>query len=154
MIFKYYSQFLEASAAFSLQKPVKEIEMDFTNPNTKGSQLQGYLEEFAKLIVSYKEEMEEKKRLRKAKVMGMLNRSSSMSSEKRSAKQKLDTVRTMIDFYDKKMSTGSPTRATAHQTGYGSVDFAKTQTDIYDIFKSRMLNEKVPKIYNKQLGIE
>lgn len=53
------------------------------------------------------------------------------------------TMKTSVQIGAKKGSTGSPTRATAYQTGFGSVDGLTSDNQIFDVFRSRMLNERV-----------
>lgn len=142
VIFQYYTSFLKIPSSVNIKEPISPEELKYSNANLKD--LQGYLECVAKSIITYKNEVDEKKKKRNKNRLSLISREN--SSEKKSAESSINiktTMRTTVDFKGKKFSTGSPTRATAHQTGYGSVDFGHTQTDIYDVFKSRMLNEKV-----------
>lgn len=94
--------------------------------------------------------MDEKKKKAELRKMSVMSRQKSSSSQKSgNVGGNIVTMRTTFDFNGKGMkgSTGSPTRATAYQTGFASVDFSGRDGAgagyLGDVFKSRMLNEKV-----------
>lgn len=150
LIFDYYCQFLGIEAALEVDQPAKKEEIDFKNVNLKD--LQCYLEGVSKSIIKYKEEM--KMRLQsKSKRRSVVTKKKNKEKAKREKKMLNSTMRSMEIEAGKKGSTGSPTRATAYQTGFNSVDGLTTENQIYDVFRSRMLNERVNSI-NNFLGIE